>query len=64
MRETSIYGSLWSRKWFRTMSWAIAIVLILMSLPFLVEFMIRLADWIQHFLPQPSRLWEVSPWSS
>ena len=64
MRETSIYGSLWSRKWFRTISWTIAVVLILLSLPFLVEFMIRLADWIPSFLPQPSRLWEVSPWSS
>jgi hypothetical protein len=64
MRETSISMSLWSRRWFRMVSWAILIVLILASLPFLVEFLIRLADWLPGFLPQPSRLWEVSPWSS
>ena len=62
MREASIYLSLWSRKWFSMASWIILIVLILASLPFLVEFLIRLADWIP--VPQPSRLWEVSPWSS
>jgi len=64
MRETSIYPSLWSRKWFRTISWTILIVLILISLPFLVEFLIRLADSMPNLLPQPSRLWEVSPWLS
>ena len=64
MRETYIYPSFWSRKWFRTVSWAILIVLILISLPFLVEFLIRLAVSMPNLLPQPSRLWEVSPWFS
>ena len=64
MRETSMYLSLRSRKWLRVLSWTILIVLILTSLPFLVEFLIRLADSMPNLLPQPSRLWEVSPWLS
>lgn len=64
MRETSVYLSLWSRKWLRVLSWTIVVVLILISLPFLVEILIRLADWMPRFLPQSSHLWEVSPWMS
>ena len=64
MRETSVYLSLWSRKWLRVLSWTVVVVLLLISLPFLVEILIRLADWMPRFLPQPSHLWEVSPWMS
>lgn len=64
MSEASIYPSLWSRKWSRALSWSILVVLILTSLPFLVEILIRLSDWMPNLLPQPSRLWEVSPWLS
>jgi len=61
MKEASIYPSLWSRKWFRVLSWTVLVVLILMSLPFLVEVLIRLAAWMPGSQPQASRL-GVSPW--
>lgn len=64
MSEAPVYQSLWSRKWFRALSWTIFIVLILTSLPFLVELLIRLGDRLPSPLAQPSRLWEVSPWLS
>lgn len=56
MRADPTPLSLWSRKWFRMISWTILISLILICLPFLIELLLRLSHWILGL--------EVSPWSS
>jgi hypothetical protein len=52
-----------SRRLLRLVGWAAVVLLILAALPFLVEILLRVADWFTSLFPHSSRLWEVSPWS-
>jgi len=52
-----------SRRLLYLVGWVVLILLILATLPFLVELLSRQAGSFTGLFPHPSRLWEESPWS-
>ena len=51
-----------SRRLLLVASCGVLIIILLASLPFLIDALSRFADWFTGLLPHPNRLWEESPW--